>query len=115
MGNLTDSVTVNELDNKLEDMEEESVQAAKNEAPTPAPEGNEEPGSSEDQAMDASFMSESIYQKIPSPRSLKHRSIRMRLCYSSRELRLIDYRETIYAGSARAFRAGLRDKGNASA
>lgn len=69
---------VNELENKLEDMEEEPVQAAQNEAPTPASEGNEEPGSSEDQAMDASFMSESIYQKIPSPRSLKHRSIRKR-------------------------------------
>ncbi|OJI95952.1 hypothetical protein ASPVEDRAFT_48235 [Aspergillus versicolor CBS 583.65] len=69
---------VNEIENKLEDMGEGSDQTAQNEAPTPASEGNEEPSSSEDQAMDASFMSESIYQKIPSPRSLKHRSIRKR-------------------------------------
>lgn len=76
---MADSVTVNEIENKLEDMGEESEETAQNEAPTPGPEGNEEPSSSEDQAMDASFMSESIYQKIPSPRSLKHRSIRMKL------------------------------------
>ncbi len=107
MSSLANSVTVNEIENKLEDMEEESAQTAQNEAPTPASDGNEEPASSEDQAMDASFMSESIYQKIPSPRSLKHRSIRMRLLYLGVELRLTDYRETIHAGSTRAFRAGL--------
>ncbi|KAL4740948.1 mitochondrial division protein 1 [Aspergillus similis] len=74
---------VNEIDNKLEDMaeEEEAAQAAKAAAAaaatTAGSEANEEPAS-EDPAMDASFMSESIYQKLPSPRSLKHRSIRKR-------------------------------------
>ncbi|KAL4816919.1 mitochondrial division protein 1 [Aspergillus spinulosporus] len=75
---------VNEIDNKLEDMaEEEAAQAAQAAAAaaatatTAGSETNEEPAS-EDPAMDASFMSESIYQKLPSPRSLKHRSIRKR-------------------------------------
>ncbi|KAL2830076.1 WD40-repeat-containing domain protein [Aspergillus cavernicola] len=69
---------ITELDNKLEDLEEE--EATQNQAAaTPGPSGtNEESVGSEDPAMDASFMSESIYQKLPSPRSLKHRSIRKR-------------------------------------
>lgn len=61
--------------------EEEAAQAAQAAAAaaaatTAGSETHEEPAS-EDPAMDASFMSESIYQKLPSPRSLKHRSIRM--------------------------------------
>ncbi|OKL57481.1 Mitochondrial division protein 1 [Talaromyces atroroseus] len=68
-----------ELDNKIEDMEEdeeeekeENIAAAK---ATPASDAKE---ASEDAALDASFMSESIYQKLPtpSPRSRKVRSIR---------------------------------------
>ncbi|RDW63115.1 WD repeat-containing protein [Aspergillus mulundensis] len=70
---------VNEIDSKIEDMEEqEAAQAAQTAqaAATSGSEANEEP--TEDPAMDASFMSESIYQKLPSPRSLKHRSHRKR-------------------------------------
>ncbi|KAL3472815.1 mitochondrial division protein 1 [Aspergillus californicus] len=63
------------MDNKLEDMEEE--EAAQNQAAEATPQAEGQP-ESEDPAMDASFMSESIYQKLPSPRSLKHRSIRKR-------------------------------------
>ncbi|KAL4779355.1 WD40-repeat-containing domain protein [Aspergillus varians] len=70
---------ITEIENKLEDMEEEAAQTAQIEAPRPgSSDANGEPTSSEDPAMDASFMSESIYQKLPSPRSLKHRSIRKR-------------------------------------
>ncbi|KAL4943618.1 hypothetical protein BDV06DRAFT_189517 [Aspergillus oleicola] len=69
---------VNEIDSKLEDMEEEeAAQNAQNHTPGES-EANEEPTPSEDPAMDASFMSESIYQKLPSPRSLRHRSHRKR-------------------------------------
>ena len=35
------------------------------------------PTDPDNQAMDASFMSESIYEKIPSPRTLKHKAIRL--------------------------------------
>lgn len=63
------------MDNKLEDMG-----SAYEDAPAPATpkssEANEDSIVSEDPAMDASFMSESIYQKLPSPRSVKHKSIR---------------------------------------
>ncbi|KAL4920518.1 WD40-repeat-containing domain protein [Aspergillus aurantiobrunneus] len=71
---------INEIDNKLEDMEQEAAQTAQSEAAaTPgSSEVNEEQATSEDPAVVASFMSESIYQKLPSPRSLKHRSIRKR-------------------------------------
>lgn len=64
---------VTEIDNKLEDMEDEAPQTNQE---TPGETEGEEPAS-EDPAMDASFMSESIYQKLPSPRSLRQRSHRM--------------------------------------
>lgn len=65
--------TVTEVDNKLEDMAPESDETAT--AVTPkSSEANEDSILSEDPAMDASFMSESIYQKIPSPKSLRHKS-----------------------------------------
>ncbi|THC99468.1 hypothetical protein EYZ11_001017 [Aspergillus tanneri] len=67
-----------EIDNKLEDIQEEPPQTP-GLAATPGPlEGNDVSIVSEDPAMDASFMSESIYQKLPSPRSVKQRSIRKR-------------------------------------
>ncbi|KAL2865162.1 WD repeat-containing protein [Aspergillus lucknowensis] len=68
---------ITEIDNKLEDMHEEAAHSQAAATPIPS-EVNEDSIVSEDPAMDASFMSESIYQKLPSPRSLKHRSIRKR-------------------------------------
>jgi division protein 1 len=68
-------VIVTEIENKLEDMQEEEAQNQPVATPR-SPEANDDSLVSEDPAMDASFMSESIYQKLPSPRSLKHRSIR---------------------------------------
>lgn len=71
-GKLT--AVVVELDNKIEDMDEEEEEEAATAKATPTSETNE---SSEDAALDASFMSESIYQKLPttSPRGRKVRSI----------------------------------------
>jgi hypothetical protein len=69
------SRTVTEVDNKLEDMEPGPEEAAM--ATPRSSEANEDSILSEDPAMDASFMSESIYQKLPSPKSLKHKSISM--------------------------------------
>ncbi|GCB19101.1 mitochondrial division protein 1 [Aspergillus awamori] len=70
---------LNEIENKLEDIQEEQQEA---EVPPPATpkssEANDDSIVSEDPAMGASFMSESIYQKIPSPKSVKQRSIRKR-------------------------------------
>jgi mitochondrial division protein 1 len=65
------TIAVVELDNKIEDMEDDDEEAEKA-AATPPSEKNE---ASED------FMSESIYQKLPtpSPRSRKVRSISMSL------------------------------------
>ncbi|KAL2849044.1 mitochondrial division protein 1 [Aspergillus pseudodeflectus] len=68
---------VTEIENKLEDMQEEEAQNQPVATPGSS-EANDDSLVSEDPAMDASFMSESIYQKLPSPRSLKHRSIRKR-------------------------------------
>lgn len=64
-----------EIDNKLEDLDEQP------DVSTPkSSDVNDGSVISEDPAMDASFMSESIYQKMPSPSSgrLKHKSIRKR-------------------------------------
>lgn len=79
MGTKANLGTVTEVDNKLEDMEPEPEETPA--AATPkSSEANEDSILSEDPAMDASFMSESIYQKLPSPRSLRHKSISMLLC-----------------------------------
>ncbi|KAJ5697516.1 hypothetical protein N7488_011200 [Penicillium malachiteum] len=70
-----------ELDIKLEDLipEEATDTSAAAETPKSSMEQDESTVSS-DPAMDASFMSESIYEKLPnpSPKSLRHRSIRKR-------------------------------------
>lgn len=66
---------VTELENKLEDIEEETTPTP-SETPKPAESADETPAT-EDPAMDASFMSESIYQKLPSPKSIKQRSTSM--------------------------------------
>ncbi|KAJ5122165.1 uncharacterized protein N7443_002266 [Penicillium atrosanguineum] len=71
-----------ELDNKLEDLQPEETPDTS--ATIETPKSSEAPedtiDSSGDPAMDASFMSESIYEKLPnpSPKSLRHRSIRKR-------------------------------------
>ncbi|KAJ5745907.1 hypothetical protein N7520_011089 [Penicillium odoratum] len=70
-----------ELDNKLEDFPEETPEtSATAETPQTSDANDESVASSGDPAMDASFMSESIYEKLPnsSPKSLRHRSIRKR-------------------------------------
>jgi division protein 1 len=74
---------VTELDVKLEDFQEESQDTPV--AATPQSEDlDESTGSSGDPAMEASFMSESIYDKLPSPspKSLRHRSQRMQFDYA---------------------------------
>ncbi|KAL2364501.1 Mitochondrial fission protein [Blastomyces dermatitidis] len=64
-----------QLDNKLEYLEEEAATRLDtpktNEATDPSV-------ASDTQAMDASFMSESIYEKLTSPRTWKHKSLRKR-------------------------------------
>ncbi|OQE32887.1 hypothetical protein PENFLA_c001G07471 [Penicillium flavigenum] len=79
-----------DLDNKLEDLPEEESQ----ETPVATPRSDGQDGSiasSGDPAMDASFMSESIYEKIPSPspKSLRHRSNSMESSGLVRESQLI--------------------------
>lgn len=68
-----------QLDNKVDDMEEAlDEETAVARAETPKSAGTD--GTSVDaetKAMDASFMSESIYEKIPSPRSWKHKASSM--------------------------------------
>ncbi|KAJ5607259.1 hypothetical protein N7537_003878 [Penicillium hordei] len=69
-----------DLDNKLEDFPEEEESQ---DTPVATPRSDGQDGSiasSGDPAMDASFMSESIYEKIPSPspKSLRHKSNRKR-------------------------------------
>ena len=74
-------VTVTELDNKLEDFPEEESSDTPVATETSQSDGLDDSlGSSGDPAMDASFMSESIYEKLPtsSPKSLRHRSNSMR-------------------------------------
>ncbi|XHG04588.1 Mitochondrial fission protein [Aspergillus wentii] len=69
-----------EIDNKLEDIPDEEPEPAAAAATPKSSEANDDSIMSEDAAMDASFMSESIYQKLPSPsqRSLRHKSNRKR-------------------------------------
>ncbi|KAJ5939359.1 hypothetical protein N7466_002493 [Penicillium verhagenii] len=70
-----------ELDIKLEDFPEETPEtSATGETPQTSDANDDSAVSSSDPAMDASFMSESIYEKLPtsSPKSLRHRSIRKR-------------------------------------
>lgn len=76
-GLAADQGLVTEVDNKLEDIEQDEAAQAQAQAPaTPkSSAANDDSTISEDPAMDASFMSESIYQKIPSPKSVKQKSI----------------------------------------
>ncbi|ODH45830.1 mitochondrial division protein 1 [Paracoccidioides brasiliensis] len=64
-----------QLDNKLEDMEEEAATSPD----TPKTNDATDPSvASDTQAMDASFMSKSIYEKLPSPKTWKNKSSRKR-------------------------------------
>ncbi|KAL4889581.1 mitochondrial division protein 1 [Aspergillus ambiguus] len=67
-----------ELDNKLEDLHDAPPDSQAAVATPKSSEPNDDSFVSEDPAMDASFMSESIYQKMSSPKSIKQRSIRKR-------------------------------------
>lgn len=70
-----------ELDIKLEEfVPEETPDTSTTETPKSSEGQEDSTAASSDPAMDASFMSESIYEKIPnpSPKSLRHRSIRKR-------------------------------------
>lgn len=97
-----------ELENKLEDIEEETPEASAVMG-TPKSSANDEPTTSEDPAMDASFMSESIYQKIPSPKSLKHKSKSTPLQSVSIGLLANPFRETVYACFTRALQSRVHD------
>ena len=65
------------LDNRLDDMEAtwggDTADGAAAER-SKLRESSTTPVEAENQAMDASFMSESIYEKLPSPRTWKHKS-----------------------------------------
>ena len=63
------------LDNKLDDMEQEMDETAVNADSPNTSVATDTPLGSENQAMDASFMSESIYEKIPSPKSWRQKTI----------------------------------------
>lgn len=62
-----------ELERKIEDMQDEEEEAQAQQ--TPQSPATDEP-SSEHTAPDESFMSESIYKKLPSPRGKKQRTLR---------------------------------------
>ncbi|KAJ5279564.1 hypothetical protein N7478_004936 [Penicillium angulare] len=83
MDEATLEVELTELDNKLEDLPEETPESsATDETPKSAQEQGDSVASSNDPAMDASFMSESIYEKLPdttpTPKSLRSRTLRKR-------------------------------------
>jgi division protein 1 len=108
---------VTEIDNKLEDIQEEAPKTPLTAATPKSSSVNDDSVVSEDAALDASFMSESIYQKLPShsPRSLKQRSIST--VYQSLLLYhppLTTLRETLDAYPTRTLRARITDQGNAS-
>lgn len=68
-----------ETDNKLEDLQEELDDAATlghSLTPPVEPEPDTEITAAETQAMSASFMSASIYEKIPSPKAKRHKPLR---------------------------------------
>lgn len=106
------------MDNKIEILEEELEDAAAllNE-PHPETDAVDENSTSETHAMDASFMSESIYEKLPppSPKSKRPRAISMLTDGDHLALRTANSPRTkIYANSTRAFRTGIYDKGASS-
>lgn len=68
-----------ELDNKIDDLTEEINESATLDLTTTTPaevDADSEPTAVETQAMSQSFMSASIYEKIPSPKAKRHRIAR---------------------------------------
>ena len=63
------------IDHQLEDLQEELEDAAALSLPTPKADVADDNDMSETNAMSASFMSESIYEKLPSPKTRKHKTI----------------------------------------
>lgn len=62
------------LDNKLEDMEEDLDESAIGASTPKTADAETSVTDPDNQAEDASFMSESIYEKIPSPRTWRHKT-----------------------------------------
>lgn len=62
------------LDNKLEDMEDELDESAVGASTPKTADAETTVTDPENQAMDASFMSESIYEKLPSPKTWRHKT-----------------------------------------
>ncbi|KAI9821769.1 MAG: Mitochondrial fission protein [Pycnora praestabilis] len=67
-----------DVDNRLEDLQEELDDAAAVSLASPVIDAEEDSGALPvgSQAMSASFMSESIYEKLPSPKAKRHKTIR---------------------------------------
>ncbi|KAI9794385.1 MAG: Mitochondrial fission protein [Peltula sp. TS41687] len=64
-----------DLDNRIEDMQDETEELSQTTPPGSA--GTDTATSADNNpAMNASFMSESIYEKLPSPKSRRHKTIR---------------------------------------
>ncbi|KAI9768527.1 MAG: Mitochondrial fission protein [Geoglossum umbratile] len=63
------------IDHQLEDLQEELDDAAALSLPTPKIDVADDTDMSETNLMNASFMSESIYEKLPSPKARKHKTI----------------------------------------
>lgn len=75
-----------QLDNQIEDVQEAEEAVAHLEASTATLEtGSGQLTPTEDQAMDASFMSESIYEKLPSVKSPKSPKTKRRPTYTKRK------------------------------
>ncbi|KAI1977624.1 Mitochondrial fission protein [Ophidiomyces ophidiicola] len=67
-----------QLDNKLEDMEESTDEPIPGESTPRTRDTETTSNQAEDEEAEASFMSESIYEKIPSPKSWRHKGTRKR-------------------------------------
>jgi mitochondrial division protein 1 len=63
------------IDHQLEDLQEELEDAAALSQRTPKPDIEGDADVSEINTTNASFMSESIYEKLPSPKTRKHKTI----------------------------------------
>ncbi|KAI9866808.1 MAG: Mitochondrial fission protein [Trichoglossum hirsutum] len=64
------------IDHQIEDLQEELEDAAALSQPMPKTDVEDDTDMSEPNAMNDSFMSESIYEKLPSPKTRRHKTIR---------------------------------------
>jgi division protein 1 len=63
------------IDHQIEDLQEELEDAAALSQPMPKTDVEDDTDMSEPNAMNDSFMSESIYEKLPSPKTRRHKTI----------------------------------------